>query len=103
MTFSITMLAYLSGGQDQESTTTCLNLDTHEDLLSLLQSNVSHGQFECPHMNNHLARSTYGHNIQHEQGENEQDDSRVLAQDEPAHKNPITDGAGSFIAVAQSS
>jgi hypothetical protein len=39
MTFTSTMLAYLSGGQDQE-TTTGLNLDTHEDLLSLLQSNV---------------------------------------------------------------
>jgi hypothetical protein len=54
----LTMLAYLPGGQDQETTTTCLNLDTHEDLLSLLQSNVSHGPFERPLMNNHLARST---------------------------------------------
>ncbi|MGB9434653.1 MAG: hypothetical protein WBQ89_20580 [Candidatus Acidiferrum sp.] len=55
MACTTTMLAYLSGGLDQE-TTTYLNLDTHGHLLSLLQSNVSPGQFGMSQTDDYLAR-----------------------------------------------
>jgi hypothetical protein len=43
---------------------------------------------------NLFRENQYSKNIQHEHCENEQGDAHILAQDQSAHKIPITDGTG---------